>query len=181
MRAVAVNVVVHATFTVAADGAMVILAIGASTVTVAVPVFPSMVALIVTVPAETPVTTPDEFTVARLVLLLDHVATRRYRGCPAASSGVAVSVVVLPTITLAVEGDTVTLATGTIFTVNVADACKLSTLTSTMPVPDARAVTSPLELTLVMPGVLVDQVTVRPLSDRICPLAFRGTAVSWRG
>jgi hypothetical protein len=90
-------------------------------------------------------------------------------------------VVVLPSATVAVAGVTETLTTGTIFTVNVADACRPSTETTTVPVPAASAVTSPPELTLVMPGVLVDQVTVRPDSDSGCPLAPRAITLSWRG
>lgn len=86
-----------------------------------------------------------------------------------------------PSITVAVGGDTATLTTGTIFTVSVADACRPSTVTSTTPVPAANAVTSPPALTLVMAGVLVDQLTLRPDSDSGCPLAFRATAVSWSG
>ena len=149
-----------------------------ATVTLDEPDFPSIVAVIVTAPAETPVTTPDEFTVARALLLLDQATVRRYSGCPAESWGVAVSVVVPPTVTVAVAGDTETVTTGTTFTVNVADACRPSTETTTTPVPAANAVASPPELTLVMLGVLVDQVTVRPASDSGCPLALRATTVS---
>jgi hypothetical protein len=55
----------------AVDGVTVTLATGsAATVTVAVPDAPSLVAVIVTVPAETPVTSPELDTVAICELLL---------------------------------------------------------------------------------------------------------------
>jgi hypothetical protein len=46
------------------------------TVTLAVPLFPSLVAVIVAEPAATPVTTPLDETVAIPVLELDHVTAR---------------------------------------------------------------------------------------------------------
>src|SRR6266540_2609861 len=65
------------------------------TVTAALPLWPSLVAVIVAEPAATPETSPLlEFTVATEVLLLAHVTTRPDNGVPAASLGVAVSCVV---------------------------------------------------------------------------------------
>jgi len=61
------------------------------TLTAAVPLFPSLVAVIVADPAVTPVTSPLPFTVATGVLLLTHVTTRPESGLPFASLGVAVS------------------------------------------------------------------------------------------
>src|SRR5207247_1042692 len=61
------------------------------TVTVAVPLFPSLVAVIVAVPTVTPVTSPVADTVATDVALVAHVTTRPDSGFPAASFGVAVS------------------------------------------------------------------------------------------
>ena len=46
------------------------------TVTVAVPLLPSLVAVIVAVPGATPVTTPADVTVATAALLDVHVMTR---------------------------------------------------------------------------------------------------------
>jgi hypothetical protein len=179
---VAVSCTVWPTLTLGVAGVTTTLATGTgATVMVDAPDFPSMVAVIVTVPADTAVTTPAEFTVARALLLLVQATVRRYSGCPSASRGVAVNVVVFPTTTVAVAGETTTVATGTILTVNVAEACRLSMVTTTIPVPGDNAVTRPPLLTLVMPGVLVDQVTVRPLSERTWPLALRATAVSWSG
>jgi hypothetical protein len=88
-------------------------ATGWVTVTVAVPLFPSLVAVMVAVPAATPVTNPLPFTVAIVALLLAHVIVRPVSVFPAESFGVAVSCVVAPTPTVAVAGLTVTDATGT--------------------------------------------------------------------
>ena len=61
------------------------------TVTAAVPVFPSLTALMVSVPTATPVTTPVCDTVALLSLLLDHVTCRSVRTVPFAADSVAKS------------------------------------------------------------------------------------------
>src|SRR5436189_48502 len=60
------------------------------TVTVAVPLFPSLVAVSVAVPAATPVTRPLGDTVAMPAALLTHVTTRPASGLPLPSWGVAV-------------------------------------------------------------------------------------------
>ncbi len=71
---------------------MVTLATGtASTVTDVVPDLPSLVAVIVTDPAPTPVTTPDADTVATGALLVAHVTTRSVTTTPLASRTVALS------------------------------------------------------------------------------------------
>src|SRR5207249_4880894 len=90
---------------------------GGVTVMAAVPLCPSLVAVIVAEPATTPVTSPLGLTVATAVLLLDHVIVRPDSALPLASFGVAVSWTVLPAGTLAVAGLTVTEATGTCTTV----------------------------------------------------------------
>src|SRR2546430_4518576 len=59
------------------------------TVTDEVPLFPSLVAVIVAVPGVTPDTSPPLLTVATVVLELDHVTVRPERGAPPASLGVA--------------------------------------------------------------------------------------------
>src|SRR2546425_13288072 len=61
------------------------------TMTVALPLLPSLVAVIVADPAATPVTTPLALTVAIAPLLVAHVTARPLRGFPLASLGVAVS------------------------------------------------------------------------------------------
>ena len=62
--AVAVSVVVPPTLRFTADGLTETFATLERTVTVAVPLLPSLVAVIVTVPLATPVTSPDPLTVA---------------------------------------------------------------------------------------------------------------------
>jgi len=92
---VAERVVVAPTPTFADSGATVTVATGGGkTVTVAVPVFPSLVAVIVAVPAATPVTTPLVDTVATPVALELQVTTRPVSVLPFASVNVGTSVVV---------------------------------------------------------------------------------------
>src|SRR5439155_26091394 len=67
------------------------------TVTGAVPLCPSLVAVIVAAPAVTPVTTPLPLTVATAVLLLLLPSATLFRALPLASFGVAVSCTVWPT------------------------------------------------------------------------------------
>src|SRR5207245_2241062 len=64
---------------------------GTVTVITAVPVTPSLVAVIVAEPIATPITSPLPFTVATSVLLLTQVTTRPSSGLLFASRGVAVS------------------------------------------------------------------------------------------
>jgi hypothetical protein len=79
---------------------------------VAVPLFPSLVAVIVALPAATPVTTPDDETVAIAGDDDDHVMARPASVSPLAPLAVAASVAFSPMPTLTVAGETVTLATG---------------------------------------------------------------------
>ena len=75
-----------ATATVATGG-------GGSALTVrgAVPLFPSLVAVIVAEPTPRPVTRPFVLTVAMPVFEVDHVTVRPLNGAPLASFGVAVN------------------------------------------------------------------------------------------
>jgi len=57
----------------------------------AVPLFPSLAAVIVAEPAATPLTNPLAETVAMAALLVAHVTTRPLRAAPFASFGVAVN------------------------------------------------------------------------------------------
>src|SRR5207253_6859108 len=82
------------------------------TVIAEVPLFPSLVAVIVAVPGVTPDTSPLLLTVATVVLELDHVTVRPESGAPLASFGVAVSCTVWPACTDAEGGVTSTDATG---------------------------------------------------------------------
>ncbi len=89
------------------------------TVTAALPLLPSLVAVMVTGPAATPVTNPLPLTVANAVLPLAQVTTRPESGLPPASFGVAVNCWRAPTTTLALAGLTVTVATGAVLAVVV--------------------------------------------------------------
>src|SRR5437764_15061488 len=92
----------------------------AATVTVALPAFPSLVAVIVADPAALLVTRPLGPTVAAAVLLLPHVTVRPVSALPAESFGVAASCTVCPTVTFAVAGATATAAPGADVTVTAA-------------------------------------------------------------
>src|SRR5437879_6147143 len=82
------------------------------TVRVAVPLWPSLVAVIVADPTALGVTKPLALTAATAALFDAQVTTRPGRGPPVASLGTAVSCVELPTVTVAAEGGTATEATG---------------------------------------------------------------------
>src|SRR5947199_4515561 len=110
---VAVSCTVAPCCTLAGDGLTVTAATGMlDTVTDAVPLCPSLVAVTIAEPPVTPVTNPFPSTVATAVLLLDQVTTRPDSGLPFASFGVAVSCTVCPTCTVGAAGLTVTAATG---------------------------------------------------------------------
>src|SRR5256712_3185176 len=143
---------------------------GGVTVTAAVPVLPSLVAVIVTgPPGTTPVTSPLAFTLA-IVLSLDcHVITRPVNGLPFASLGVAVSCAVPPAATLAVAGVTVTDATGAGVTVIAEVPLWPSLVAVIVAEPATFAVTRPLLLTVATDVLFEDHVTVRPV--RTLPLA----------
>src|SRR5438270_7422313 len=88
-------------------------------VIVEVPLFPSLVAVVVSalaVPAALPLLL---LTVATAGVELDHVTVRPESGVPPASLGVAVSCTVSPACTEAVAGGTSTDATGTGVTATV--------------------------------------------------------------
>src|SRR2546428_8379183 len=93
----------------AAAGVIVTDAPGAGvTVMADAPLFPSLVAVIVAVPAVFPVTSPLALTVATVALLLAQLTVRPDSRLPLASLGVAVSCTVWPTCTDAVAGVTLT-------------------------------------------------------------------------
>src|SRR5256885_16720252 len=79
---------------------------GCTTVTAAMPLLPSLVAVMVADPAATPVTEPLPFAVATPVSLLDHITTRSDSSAPVASVGIAVTCAVWPTSTVALGGAT---------------------------------------------------------------------------
>src|SRR5436190_20290733 len=120
--------------------------VDAVTVMLALPLCPSLVAVIVAEPAVTPLTSPLPFTVATDVLLLDQVTTRPVSGLPLASFGVAVSCAVCPTCTLAGDGLTLTVATGTSVTVTTDVPLLPSGVAVIVAEPGAPAVTNPVLL-----------------------------------
>src|SRR5205823_5425791 len=174
---VAVSCSVCPTCTLAGDGVTATEATGAGvTVTSDVPLCPSLVAVMVAVPAATPVTSPLPFTRATAVLLLDQVTTRPLSGFPLASFGLAVSCTVAPCCTLAGEGLTVTEATGTVVTVTVDVPLLPSDVAVIVADPTATAVTSPLPSTVATEVLSLAQVITRP--DNGLPLASFGVAVN---
>jgi hypothetical protein len=148
-----------------------------------VPVCPSLVAVMVALPAATAVTRPVVFTVAAAVLLETQVTVRPVSTFPFASFVTAVSccVGVIPRTRVAVPGFTVTVATGTGLTVIVGVGLELtdSLVAVTVAVPTATAVTvagEPVPL-IVRTAVLLDtQVMARPV--RTFPFASLVVAVS---
>src|SRR5439155_1322528 len=90
------------------------------TVSAAVPLWPSLVAVIVIGPWAIPVTSPVALTVATELLLLAQVTDRPVSTFPPASFVVAASCTVWSTRIVAVAGLTVTDATGTGFTMSAA-------------------------------------------------------------
>src|SRR5213594_2835715 len=151
-------------------------AAGGSTVMLALPLCPSLVAVIVAVPTAAPVTRPLPFTLAIDVLLLDHVTVRPDSGMPFASFGVATSCTAPLTWTDAVAGLTLTDATGTLVTVMVALPLFPSLVAVIVAEPVANAATSPLASTPATLDWLDDQITARP--ERALPAASSGVAVS---
>src|SRR2546425_8077706 len=122
--------------------------LGAVTVIAAVPLWPSLVAVIVAVPPATPVASPLPLTVAAAVLLLAHVTVRPVSVFPAASLVTAASCAVPPTERVADAGLTVTDATGTFVTVTTAVPLIVSLVAVIVAVPAATPVASPLPLTV---------------------------------
>jgi hypothetical protein len=148
-----------------AGGATVTVATGGGvTVTTDVPDFPSLVAVIVVVPAATPVTTPLADTVAAAVLLDVHTTTRFVTTVPLTSFTVATSVVVWPATTLAVAGATVTLPTAVCVAVTVELPLLPSLVAVIVAEPGATPVTTPVVETVAMAVLLDDHATARSVT-----------------
>src|SRR6266498_3603792 len=148
----------------------------AATVTAALPLCPSLVAVIVAEPAVRPVTSPLELTVAIEPLLLCQLTARPESALPLASFGVAVSCTVCPTRMLAVAGLTATDATGTGVTVTAALPLWPSLVAVIVAEPAATPATSPLALTVATDVLLLAQATARP--ESALPPASIGVAVN---
>src|SRR5436190_816847 len=146
------------------------------TVAAAVPVFPSLVAVIVAVPARTPLTSPLLLTVATTALLLVHVTGRPVSAAPAESFSVAVSCTVCPTCKLPEDGETVTEATGTSATVIVAVLLLPSLVAVIVAEPSATPVIRPLRLTRATVVSSLPHITVRPVN--VLPVESFRVAVS---
>src|SRR5256886_14895252 len=151
--------------------------VGVVTVTLAVPLFPSLDAVIVAVPAATPVTSPPAETVATLALFVAQLMLRPLSAVPLASLGVAVSCTVAATSSTGAAGLTLTDATGTGVTVTVAVPLFPSLVAVIVAVPATPPVTSPLVETLATVEALDAHVTVRPGSE--FPTESCGVAVNW--
>ncbi len=173
---VAVSCSVCPAWTLAVAGLTLTEATGTTvTDTVAVPLCPSLVAVIVTEPAATPLTTPP-LTVATPALLLAQVTERPLNAVPLASLGVAVSWTACPAWTLAVAGLTLTEATGTAVTDTVAVPLYPSLVAVIVAAPTAAALTTPVPLTMATPALLLAHVMARPAS--VLPFASWSVATS---
>jgi hypothetical protein len=174
---VAVSDCVAPTNTLAEPGLTVTVATGTGTTVIeAVPVFPSLVAVIVTVPSATPVTTPPDDTVAMPVLPELHVTVRPVSTLPFASFVVAASGVVVPITTFVAPGVTVTVLTGGGVTVTVAVALFVSAVAVIVAVPCATPVTTPVDETVATAVLLELHATGRSVTT--VPFASFTVAVS---
>jgi hypothetical protein len=133
-------------------------------------------AVIVAVPAATPVTRPLVDTDATVGALEVHVTGRPVSALPAESFGVAASWTVCPTARLAVAGATATDATGAIITVIAAVLAFPSLVAVIVAEPWVTAVTRPPALTVATLGLLLAHVTGRPVSGLLAE--SRGVAAS---
>jgi hypothetical protein len=165
-RVVAVSVTAPPSATVDVAGAIVTVdtAAGDPTVTVAKPETPSLAAEIVAVPAATAVTSPVLVTDAFVASDELHVTTRPVRTAPVEEVVTALSCCVLPMLSVAVAGVTVTAATGIGLIVMVAVPCFPSLVAVIVTVPTAIAVTIPACVTVAFVLSVLLHATVRPVS-----------------
>jgi hypothetical protein len=146
------------------------------TVSVALPLFPSLVAVIVAVPGATELTTPALDTVATTVLSELQSIVRPVRTPPFASRVVAVAWVVCPASTDARARETVTAATGAGVTVRAALPLLPSLVATMFAAPGLIAVTSPVADTVAMVVFSELHVVLRPVS--IPSFASRSVALA---
>lgn len=181
--ATAPNEAVAPTKIVVLDGCSVMFAMAESaaaavTVMAALADFPAVVAVIVVDPAPTPVTTPDELTVAIAAAALVHVNVLPGIAAPAAFDAVAPNVTVEPVETVAVLGVTLTLATtvsaaGGVAVIDALPAIPL-VVAVIVALPAATPVATPPAVTDTMAGADEDQVNVWPTTS--VPDAFSAVA-----
>jgi hypothetical protein len=144
-----------------------------------VPVFPSLVAVIVALPAPADATNPFASTVATARLLDVQVTRRPVSTLLFASFSVAVNgcADVMPRTIFALGGLTVTVATGANVTVSKALPVLPSLAATMFAVPTFTAVTTPLDPTLATPLLSELHTIARPVRAR--PLPSSGVAVAW--
>ena len=147
---------------------------GAATVTVSVAVTPPDDAVMMAVPAVTPVMRPELFTEATALAFDDHVTVAAI-AAPFWSFVVAVSCRVVPATRVEPPLIVIEVRTGTAVTVIVVLAVTLPTADVIMADPGATPVTTPVLLTPAMPGALVDHVTVAAMAF---PFWSLGLAIS---
>jgi len=148
----------------------------AETVIVAVATLPSLVAVIVAVPADIAVTVPPVLTVATPGVSDVHPIMRPLSTLPFASLRVAISVVALPTTILAVVRSSVIVATGASDTPTADVALCPSLVAVIVVLPGPTGVTTPADDTVATVGTLDVHVTTRPVNT--FPLPSLVTAVS---
>jgi hypothetical protein len=143
---------------------------------VPLPDCPSLVAVMLAEPTTNPVATPAAVTVATAVLLDAQVTVRPVSKVPFASLRVAVKFEVDPLWTLALAGETVTVATGAMETVTVAVPDFPSLVAVMVDVPTVNPVTRPADVTLATSRLLELHVTTRLVTTR--PLTSFTVAVN---
>src|SRR6266567_3785717 len=154
-----------------------------TTVTLAVPLFPSLVAVIVAGPAATPITSPVASTPAMAALLVAQVMVRPARELPFASSGVAVSRSVPPTRTVEDAGFTTTDITGTggtETTVTSAESLRFALVAKmradptpspcAMPVPETLAIAEAEVVQFTACGALLFDMTTVAVNCTLSPM-----------
>lgn len=149
---------------------------GGVIVTVADPVRPSLVAVIVALPAATATTSPAFETVATPVFDDDHAIVRPVTTAPEPSRSTAVACVDWPTDIVGADSVTVTDATGGGVTVTVAEPVRPSMVAVISVLPAATPVTVPSPLTDATELLALDQLGVFP--EIVAPWASRAVAVA---
>ena len=148
------------------------------TVSGALPVFPSLEAMIFAVPGETAATTPVVAEIVATVVLSElHAIALPVRTFPFASRAVAVACEVPTEVIEAGESATVMEATEAGVTVTVAAPVLLSLVAMMFAVPAVTAVTTPVCETVATAELSELHATERPV--RVLPLASFNVAVAW--
>jgi hypothetical protein len=129
----------------------------------------SLVAVMFVVPAATVVMVPFASIVATAVLLEAHVTVRPVSTTRRESFVVSVNVIVPPIWTLAVEGATITDATGAAVTVTVTLPVCVSLVAVMTAVPAATPVTTPLASTVAIEGDAEPHAITRPVTIVLPP------------